>query len=179
MKATYIKYAKTATLALPILFCLAVWGQAHVHQNYGGKSWDIKITGYDPRDLLYGHYLRFRFNWPTAALAEPGPTCLCINPSATGHIDPNIYAGRCADIARSQCHSTAKVYNRYGTLQTQNNHSGEEYYIAEDTAVELEKLLTQGQEDIRISVRVQRDGSIALGQMTINSIPVTTYLNDR
>ena len=28
-----------------------------------GNSYEIPVTGYDPRDLLKGHYIRYRFKW--------------------------------------------------------------------------------------------------------------------
>ena len=46
-----------------VLLCLLI-ARAEYHIN-SGAQWDFKVTGYDPRDLLRGHYLRFRlaYDW--------------------------------------------------------------------------------------------------------------------
>ena len=47
------------------------------------KTWRVKITGYHPRDLLYGHYLSFRFDWgisPEQGVCAAGESCcLCLD----------------------------------------------------------------------------------------------------
>ncbi|MBL1319894.1 MAG: GDYXXLXY domain-containing protein [Methylophaga sp.] len=43
-----------------ILLCLLI-ARAEYHLSVG-TQWDTAITGYAPRDLLRGHYLRFRLN---------------------------------------------------------------------------------------------------------------------
>ena len=35
-----------------------------------GLVYRVKIKGYDPRDLLHGHYLRYTFDLPTGSLAD-------------------------------------------------------------------------------------------------------------
>jgi uncharacterized membrane-anchored protein len=44
-----------------ILLCLLIV-RAEYHLSVG-TQWDFAITGYDPRDLLRGHYLRFRIDY--------------------------------------------------------------------------------------------------------------------
>ena len=56
------------TVSIPfVLLCLLiVRAELHISQ---GKEWKFQVQGYDPRDLLRGHYLRFglRYDWESEA----------------------------------------------------------------------------------------------------------------
>ncbi len=55
------------------------------------KTWRVAIIGYDPRDLLYGHYLNFRFDWAyllSMALALPGKAVACVSTLNTDQPPP-------------------------------------------------------------------------------------------
>lgn len=69
-----------AALALPIagLAGSAAW---HEWQLSGAKEWRIPVTGYDPRDLLAGHYAQYRFAWQVEGkgeLCRDGDCVLCL-----------------------------------------------------------------------------------------------------
>lgn len=51
-----------AALLLPLLglSTSALW---QGWQVMGASEWRIPVTGYDPRDLLAGHYAQYRFAW--------------------------------------------------------------------------------------------------------------------
>jgi hypothetical protein len=71
----------------------------------GRDTWQIAIEGYDPRDLLHGHYLqyRYRFNWQgedrcglDGDVARPErDCCLCLTRSTPRGIDPPVHAVAC------------------------------------------------------------------------------------
>lgn len=67
-----------AALALPLIGLGGMWLSADrlIRQ---GTEWDVPIRGYDPRDLLQGHYVQFQYDWPGLE-AEGGPpgADLCI-----------------------------------------------------------------------------------------------------
>ena len=52
-----------AALALPLLGLGGMWLQAD-RLSRQGTEWDVPIRGYDPRDLLQGHYVQFQYDWP-------------------------------------------------------------------------------------------------------------------
>lgn len=54
-----------AALALPIIGLMLGIGvrQASMH---GAEEWRIPIQGYDPRDLLRGQHIRYRYAWQVA-----------------------------------------------------------------------------------------------------------------
>lgn len=50
-------------LLLPLAGLGAVWAQTE-RLSRQGTEWDVPVSGYDPRDLLRGHYVLFRYDWP-------------------------------------------------------------------------------------------------------------------
>ena len=52
-------------LGLPILF-LGMWGVSLKIQMNSGIEVKLPIRGYDPRDLLSGHYILYQIDWESA-----------------------------------------------------------------------------------------------------------------
>lgn len=50
-------------LALPLAGLTGSWAITHSRAQQG-TDWDVPIRGYDPRDLLRGHYITFQYDWP-------------------------------------------------------------------------------------------------------------------
>ena len=57
------RLAFALALALPLAGLAASWAGTH-HRARQGVEWDVPIAGYDPRDLLRGHYVIYRYDWP-------------------------------------------------------------------------------------------------------------------
>ena len=51
------------TALLPVIGFGAIWANTHLNAQKG-VDWDVPIEGYDPRDLLRGHYVTFQYEWP-------------------------------------------------------------------------------------------------------------------
>lgn len=67
-------------LTLPIAGLLAsvLW---HGWQIRSASEWRIPVAGYDPRDLLAGHYAQFRFGWRVGGrpqLCSSGDCAFCL-----------------------------------------------------------------------------------------------------
>lgn len=61
-------------LAIALLLPLVVLGfswAATYRLAQQGQEWLIPIRGYDPRDLLRGHYVQYQYDWPVDA-PSPG-----------------------------------------------------------------------------------------------------------
>lgn len=54
---------RLAALALPLVGLGALWLTTD-RASRQGTEWDVPIEGYDPRDLLQGHYVQFQYDWP-------------------------------------------------------------------------------------------------------------------
>lgn len=62
--------AVLAALLLPLLF-LGVETLMHVWQNKYAPSYTVAISGYDPRDLVYGKFIQFRYLWDDPKSDKP------------------------------------------------------------------------------------------------------------
>ncbi|MEO0588937.1 MAG: GDYXXLXY domain-containing protein [Pseudomonadota bacterium] len=56
-------------VALPFAGLAALWWQSE-DLSQQGTDWEVEIEGYDPRDLLRGHYVEFQYAWPIRPAAE-------------------------------------------------------------------------------------------------------------
>jgi hypothetical protein len=74
---------RALALVLPLLGLAATWTYTHVRAQQG-TEWDVPIAGYDPRDLLRGHYVIFNYDWPGLEGRERWelPAELCVHGDA-------------------------------------------------------------------------------------------------
>lgn len=45
------------------LIALAIWALSLAQQRASGYDVKVAVEGYDPRDLLSGHYIQYQINW--------------------------------------------------------------------------------------------------------------------
>ena len=64
------RLAALLALALPLVGLAGMWASTE-NWHRQGTDWLVPVEGYDPRDLLRGHYVEFRYAWPGAE--EGGP----------------------------------------------------------------------------------------------------------
>ena len=56
-------------LLIPVI-CLFVWNCFLWYDKDSGTEIIVRIMGYDPRDLLSGHYIRYRIDWNKTDLQQ-------------------------------------------------------------------------------------------------------------
>ena len=56
-------------LLLPVI-CLFVWNCFLWYDKDSGTEITVRILGYDPRDLLSGHYIRYRIDWDNTDIEQ-------------------------------------------------------------------------------------------------------------
>lgn len=56
-------------LLIPVI-CLFVWNCFLWYDKDSGTEIIVQITGYDPRDLLSDHYIRYRIDWDKTDLQQ-------------------------------------------------------------------------------------------------------------
>lgn len=71
------RWLSLAALALPVLG-LTISAGWHQWRQSGAAEWRIPVTGYDPRDLLAGHYARFRYAWRLEGQCPSGDCMFCL-----------------------------------------------------------------------------------------------------
>ncbi|WP_372518796.1 GDYXXLXY domain-containing protein [Candidatus Ruminimicrobiellum ovillum] len=56
-------------LLIPVI-CLFVWNCFLWYDKDSGTEITVRISGYDPRDLLSGHYIRYTIDWDKTDLQQ-------------------------------------------------------------------------------------------------------------
>ncbi len=158
-----------AALVLPIVVLAAVAGNASLRQNVGQHMWRVKISAYDPRDLLYGHYLTYRYDWNADGqiqmTAVAGESCLCLNSSGAGINDPKAHAVNCSVPAGNTCESVIAA-----------PETREKYLIPEHNAERLESLFRNGKHDFRVEIMAHNDKSVSVRDLYVDGVALEDYL---
>ena len=152
-----------AALVLPLAGLGLAWADTH-RKAQMGTDWDVPIQGYDPRDLLRGHYITYQYDWPGTAGQNSGGFIseLCIEgsaPTITRVTIPNMpmveEAGKPAPVP-PKCAITARAPS--GGNDLRNGLEGGLYYLPQDQALEYEKKLRDPKLQGVIRLRIRDDG---------------------
>jgi len=170
-----------AALALPLvgLLLLTAWKQARV---IIGTRVVVPIAGYDPRDLLSGHYLTYRLDLDSHAAcpANEGDSdadanaetpertrLLCLNTDAndrlevralaTYEFDPPATPDGCTVVLRGTCH-----FGRFSA-------NVERFYVPEKDAPRLDGAVRSRRGDIVL--RVDRFGGAVVEELLLDGHP--------
>ncbi len=153
-----------------ILLCLLI-ARAEYHLSIGSQ-WDFAITGYDPRDLLRGHYLRFRlaYDWqePRKQCAGDKGCVYCLTDIGNQAPQVQIVDARLA----KQCDG----FMQYDYLQEPFNR----FYIAETQARLAEDLLRQARIDNTAYLRlsINKKGTPRIVDLLIDGRPLEQLLKE-
>lgn len=159
------RYVLALALLVPMVALAGSWAVTH-RLAQQGEEWLIPITGYDPRDLLRGHYVQYRYDWPVqrnASLDDPthelahgealcvrgvAPRIDSVRPVTSGS-GPEGEDGRgCAIIARA-------------TLGTRREVQGLDtgiFFASQDRALALSRQLADPALRGFVRVRIREDG---------------------
>ncbi|MFM7141201.1 MAG: GDYXXLXY domain-containing protein [Alphaproteobacteria bacterium] len=124
----------------------------------------FEIEGYDPRDLLRGHYLQFRLRVPLPAPGEceggDPDCCLCVS------------AGEVGETARVERVSCASEPACDALLAADRAAMPLRFYVPEDRASELERRLGEaaGHGGARADVAIGPDGGIQVRGLWLDGI---------
>lgn len=160
-----------ASLALPLTGLGLLWADTHSKAQLG-TDWEVPIMGYDPRDLLRGHYVTYRYDWPgwkrdTLGFVKE----LCIEGTAP-KIDrvstPNQELGRPAQVP--ECTVIARAPS--GGDDRGNGLEGGLFYLPQDKAAAYEKKLRDPKLQGVIRLRIREDGITRPVALTFQPRPV-------
>lgn len=149
---------------VPILGLLALIGRAELNLR-NGRSWTLPISGYDPRDLLSGHYLRYRYQleWDRGASRcgegddiDPD-CCLCLVPQS-GSREPLVHSVRCEAV--EGCLSWLRGSDLVGEQR---------YFVPAERAAELEAALRERPAALRVAIT--DDGTLAVDTLLLDGAP--------
>ncbi len=159
------------TVMIPfILLCLLI-ARAEYHLSTGAQ-WDFAITGYDPRDLLRGHYLRFRvaYDWqePKEQCAGDRGCVYCL--TDVGEQAPKV------QIVNTHRAKQCDGFMQYGDLQEPLNR----FYIPETQARLAEDLLREARIDNTAYLRlsINKEGVPRIVDLLIDGRPLGELLKE-
>lgn len=121
-----------------------------------GAEWRFKITGYDPRDLLRGHYLVYRIDWGERPVdSECADCCLCLD-RVEGE----------QRVTRIECQEarSCDAWLRVGEIDDLQR-----YYIPEDAPRQLEAAVMAGRGELVLSF--SRRGGLVIKDLLIDGKP--------
>jgi uncharacterized membrane-anchored protein len=120
-----------------------------------GREIVLPVSGYDPRDLLSGHYLTYRVDYGVEGICNSGEHSLnsvfvCLEPKGISTTPPE----NCTVYIQGSCRS--------GFFEA----GIERFYVPEDQATHLEELIRSKAASIRASVG--RDGRAQVKDLLID-----------
>ena len=127
----------------------------------------LPVTGYDPRDLLSGHYLSYRINYGmtfTYPIIEP--SCVCLSQGADG-IAQATWQGECSQRDKATC----PLFIRGTRDRNEFNAGIERYYIPE----QYQHALSSIPQNTTIKVRVAKSGSAYVTDMYVDGAPILEW----
>lgn len=157
-------------LVFPILSlgALTIYKQ---HKVSSGTEVVIPIVGYDPRDLLSGHYLIYQLRLDECQEAYLDPAYMCVR-SAQGEA---FFSQAIPDLEpddQLQCDTVIQ-----GQCQGKRFEAGiERFYIPEAHSQALDRIIRSGKGKLVVSVDNQ--GKAVIKDLLINDRPWQEYLSE-
>lgn len=154
-------------LLLPLAGLGAVWVQTEL-QSRQGTEWDVPVQGYDPRDILRGHYVQFQYDWPGPD-AEQGRAwdtlCLEGTPPNLVRAVPDYDSGLSGEPPKCQ------YYVGGGQRGRSVEGYGGRLYAPKDAALDMQTKLADPRLQGMIRVRLRPDGHLTPLRMTFRQRP--------
>ena len=168
--------SKPSRRALAVLFpfvLLLAWTISVQMSHDRGDVFRLKIVGYDPVDLLSGHYLRFRYDLGKVDLCKDIPnkmaTCACLKPAEQGTMEAE-YSGGCESLQTS-CQTILRGNCQDNTFLT----FSERFYFPE----EYTSVLALVPPDSQAEVKISKEGAIALQKIFVKDKDILDYAKER
>lgn len=165
------------TLALPVLALAAAWANTH-HMARQGTEWDVPVSGYDPRDPLRGHYIRYQYDWPLPkASVSEGEDDIVFQPFDTGPVcimgtSPAIASARLIKGSADEtgCVSIVRP-NDWNESDGEDGAHSDRLYVPQAKAADMEAKLRDEKQQAIVRIRVRPDGVVTPLAMTFRPRP--------
>jgi GDYXXLXY protein len=149
-------------LAFPLIGLGASWAMTH-HVANQGVIWNVPIKGYDPRDLLRGHYIQYRYDWPGMPETSEfyNATALCLKGQAPDimSVSPlNEFGAARLTKPGAQCDAVVRP-NRFARREVQGLSRGI-IYIPQAQADAFQKNLNDVKIQTYVRLRIRDDGAM-------------------
>ncbi len=137
------------------------------------------IEPYDPRDLLYGHYMNFAITWnwkggkPDDKACIGNECCLCVG---EGDSNPQVFLLQCFSPSSLSCkHKFKGYYYSGGTFTTDITR----VFVDERIALPLEEIFRRQKEKFSIGLGMAPDGKHIIERLYIGGKPVDQYVDEK
>ncbi len=164
--------ARALAALLPLLGLSALVVRSELAQR--GEALRLAIRGYDPRDLISGHYLLYRYelDWQGESSCGSEP------PDSAPALGRHLQAGCCLCFTR-QGDSLSSPFVRQLScaeaeacddwLHSEQLQPPQRYYVPEERAQELERALAERK--AAVDVVASPEGTAAVGELYIDGWP--------
>lgn len=185
-----------AALALPV--AALAWMVVDAERRISGVPVvRVAITGYDPRDPLRGHYLRYRFDWGvpsgTADVGTVGELCVrSAPPDAVAVVTP---IQPRSPVAKDDCvvtiagHGTVLAEARRTTPDQPTSGGRLDFtpygvedlrlYVPEEHGLALERALREGKARMTVDLAVRPDGRARIKAWHIDGRTIAEWARER
>jgi hypothetical protein len=175
-------------LALPLAVLGLMVAEAERARADAG-TFRVAIRGYDPRDPLRGHYLRYRFDWDAEIPFVGDVNRLCVlsaptdQPARVRPLSRDASTAGCVLVLNGRGQVLAEARRTEpgeagpaGRLQfTPKGVESGRLYVPEEHARELERLLREDRVRLTIDLAVRRDGHASIRAWHIDGKTVETF----
>lgn len=175
MSRTFL-IAVIAALALPVLALAGLVGQQEwVLAN--ARILSVPLTGFDPRDLLRGHYIRAQMDWdwehpPVVEEYQVVDGAVCVLEETPKPRVRFLAGWKAGDQTNSDCRlliaGHARVPSRFAPTTLDNGDGGIQFYVPETRAIDLEKLMRERPGSLTADLAVRADGAAAIRALRID-----------
>lgn len=154
--------SRILALVLPVAGLAALWGWSD-YKSRQGTDWLVPVAGYDPRDLLRGHFVEFTYDWPGQTEENDlfqGQLCIEGAPPTVDRVVFTDDLTQCAHPVRA---SGSDIYGFNGLRRGR-------LYIAQTRSSELQEKLADP--DLRgiVRIRQREDGLITPQEITFRPL---------
>lgn len=168
-KTLFVIFSILLAVAAPLLMAVKSY---QTQKSYPVVK--IEIEPYDPRDLLYGHYMTYRYKWnwgnpPDAKICQGGHCCLCLG---EGGQDPKAELMACGTEKPGQCAHLLEGRYYGDTFDIGLNR----YYVDEKIALPLENLFRNKKEAFHVGLSISPKGKPIIEKLYVGGQAVNEYV---
>jgi uncharacterized membrane-anchored protein len=162
--------------ALPLV-ALGLWTARHAWFTSSGTLVEFPVVGYDPRDLLTGHYVTYRVDYGVDKLCDNGgagsdrESCLCLVYEGDGPRVRVDGASACGEMPSQLCTAVLKGYCDGSRFVA----GIERYHFPEEHAAEL--AVVPPHATIQVRVGSNRKGIVTA--MHVDGMPVLDWARQK
>ena len=176
MKFNRIKFVPTGKigllcLAIPFLamFYMIASNALNFHRQ---KEYRVEITGYDPVNILTGHYITFRYKWPEGVVNEcdnDGPCYACFSKNENTKFTGTEHLNMCESALQMSG-------GGFGLAEPQPDPELTKFHVPETLAPSLDRMLREQNGKFEVGILVYPDHTGQIRDLYINGGPFANFL---